>query len=102
MGMCLILCQLPLHMNMTSAQESLALMAVDNGVPSLGGNAHNDNLYKAECFARQSQVGSCVLCLDFESLFFFVNHGDFFVVKPRFQFKHAFFFSNANMTFQLA
>ncbi|KAK9120889.1 hypothetical protein Syun_018506 [Stephania yunnanensis] len=51
---------------MTSAQESLALMAVDNGVPSLGGNAHNDNLYKAECFARQSQVGSCVLCLDFE------------------------------------
>ncbi|KAK9145595.1 hypothetical protein Sjap_005498 [Stephania japonica] len=55
MGMCLILCQLPLHINMSSTQESLALMAVDNSVPSLGGNAHNDNLHKVESFARQSQ-----------------------------------------------
>ncbi|KAK9145594.1 hypothetical protein Sjap_005497 [Stephania japonica] len=47
--------KLPLHINMSSTQESLALMAVDNSVPSLGGNAHNDNLHKVESFARQSQ-----------------------------------------------
>ncbi|KAK9093971.1 hypothetical protein Scep_025440 [Stephania cephalantha] len=62
--------KLPLHINMTSAQESLALMAVDNGVPSLGGNAHIDNLYKAECFARQSQK----LQDDLESLGLKIKH----------------------------